>query len=127
MHILNALGYLTDCGNNNSIFTGNESLQVDFSKFSVHHNGTMVTNYSTAKDAILEIVEQGEGSSECNPLSWSYKHAKQLSHYFLFYSVVEKHELQVVKSTEPPDNRYGAFALDYSKVSSPLKLLNNLT
>ena len=115
--ILDQLRILTDCGNNNSIFTGNSSLQVDFGKYSVLHKGMNVTNFLTAKEAIRLIVHQGEGGSPCNPLAWSFQHGKQLSHYFLFYSVVEKRELQVVKSTKPPEKHYGEHVLDYSKVS----------
>ena len=118
MHILNALGNLTDCGKDDSIFTGNESLQVDFKKYSVHLDGMKVTDYFTAVEAIQKIVDQGEGSSVCNPLAWSFLGEEQLSHYFLFYSVVEKHELQVVNSAKPPDSdHHGETVLDYSKVS----------
>ena len=117
MHILNALGKLTDCGRDNSIFTGDPSLQDDFKKYSVHYQGMKVTDYYTAVEAIRLIVDQGEGSSPCNPLAWSFYGTEQLSHYFLFYSVVENHELQVVNSTTPPDNNYGELVLDYSKVS----------
>lgn len=124
MHILHALGNLTDCGLNHSIFTGNESLQVDFRKYSVHHDGMKVTNYSTAVEAIRKIVDQGEGSSVCNPLAWSYYGEKQLSHYFLFYSVVEKRELQVVNSTKPPDNHQGEIVLDYSKMCNGIYYFN---
>lgn len=116
MHILNALGKLTDCGRDNSIFTGDPSLQVDFKKYSVHYQGMKVTDYYTAVEAIRLIVDQGEGSSPCNPLAWSFYGTEQLSHYFLFYSVVENHELQVVNSTTPPDNNYGELVLDYSKM-----------
>ena len=116
-NILNALGNLTDCGTNNSIFTGNPELQVDFRKYSVLHQGMTVTDYFTAVEAIRLIVHQGEGGSPCNPLAWSFQHEKQLSHYFLFYSVVEERELQVVKSTKPPDKHYGERVLDYSQVS----------
>ena len=117
MNILNALGNLTDCGRNNSIFTGNQSLQVDFGEYAVLHKGMKVIDYKTAVEAIRLIVDQGEGSTPCDPLAWSFHGTKQLSHYFLFYSVVENRELQVVNSTKPTDNHNAGLVLDYSKVS----------
>ena len=53
-----------------------------------------VTNLKTALAAIDEIVKEGEGSSPCNPYNF-YEGKAQLSHYFLFKCVVEKHQLRV--------------------------------
>ena len=53
-----------------------------------------VTNLTTALAAIQEIVEEGEGSSPCNPYNF-YKNKAQLSHYFLFKCIVEKHQIRV--------------------------------
>lgn len=116
-YILNELGNLTDCGKNDSIFTGDPKLQVEFGKYSPLNQSTKVTDFSTAVDAIRRIVNEGEGSSPCNPLAWSSNGTGQLSHYFLFHSVVEHHELEVVNSEKPPDKHYGERMLDYSKVS----------
>ena len=69
----------------------------------MHGHTLKVYDYYTAVDAIRDIVEQGEGSSPCNPVAWDTGKKKDLSHYFLFYSVAEKHEIQVVGSVEPPD------------------------
>ena len=52
-------------------------------------------NLSTAVEAIRTIVEQGEGSSPCNPISWSENNFTDLSHYFLFDSIVQGSEVQV--------------------------------
>ena len=118
-HILNALGHLTDCGKDNSIFTGDPRKQVDFKHWSSHGHTLKVYDYFTAVEAIQDIVEQGEGSSPCNPVAWDTGKKKDLSHYFLFYSVAEKREIQVVKTASPlpeeinfDDDR----VVDYSKV-----------
>ncbi len=102
-HILNALGNLTDCGKNNSIFTGDPSKQVDVQHWSVHGHSMKVYDYFTAVEAIQDLVEQGEGSSPCNPVAWETGEKKDLSHYFLFYSIVKKHEIQVVEAVSPLD------------------------
>lgn len=82
-HIFNALSNLIDCGKNNSIFTGNRSRQVNLSGWSVHGHTIEVHNYLTAVDAIKEIIEQGEGSSPCNPVARDTGSKKDLSHYFI--------------------------------------------
>ncbi|XP_078360553.1 uncharacterized protein LOC144644871 isoform X2 [Oculina patagonica] len=106
-HILNALGNLTDCGKNNSIFTGDPGKQVDVQHWSVQGHTIKVHDYFTAVEAIQNIVEQGEGSSPCNPIAWDTGKKKDLSHYFLFYSVAEKHKIQVVETASPPDGDVG--------------------
>lgn len=93
-HILNALGYLTNCGKDSSIFTGNPSKQVNFDGWSVQGKTIKVTDYQSSIAAIQAIVEQGEGSSPCNPDSW-FSRKLQLSHYYLFYSIAEKREIKV--------------------------------
>ena len=115
-HILNALGYLTDCGRNNSIFTGDKGRQVDFSEWSVHGHTIKVYDYFTAVEAIQDIIDQGEGSSPCNPVAWDSGSKKYLSHYFLFYSVAEKHEIEVVETVLPPDDSGDKTVVDYTKV-----------
>lgn len=113
---MNALGYLTDCGRNNNIFTGDEDRQVDFSEWSVHGHSLKVDDYWTAVEAIQDIIDQGEGSSPCNPVAWGTEGNKSLSHYFLFYSVAEKHEIEVVETTDRPDNSDDKTVVDYRKV-----------
>lgn len=118
-HILNALGNLTECGRNNSIFTGDPNRQVDFQHWSVHGHTLAVHNYFTAVEAIQDIIEQGEGSSPCNPVAWDTGKKKDLSHYFLFYSVAEKHEIQVAEATSPPDDNDDAATddvVDFTKL-----------
>ena len=117
-HILNALSYLTDCGRNNSMFTGDKSRQVDFSEWSVKGHTIKVYDYFTAVEAIEDIIDQGEGSSPCNPVAWDTGSKRDLSHYFLFYSVAEKHEIQVVESVTPPDDSNDDVIVDYTKVFS---------
>ena len=115
-HIFNALSNLTDCGKNNSIFTGNRSRQVNLSGWSVHGHTIEVHNYLTAVDAIKEIIEQGEGSSPCNPVAWDTGSKKDLSHYFMFYSVAEKHEINVVETNASLDGSEDDGVTDYIKV-----------
>ena len=56
-------------------------------------------DFITAVEAIKLIVEQGEGSSPCNPMTWSTDDGKSLSHYFLFQSVAERREIRVWNKT----------------------------
>ena len=94
-YILRAFAFLTQNGKNQTIFTGNKSKQLDF-KFSFGRYGKLisVTNFTKAKEAIEEIIKEGEGSSPCNPFDWS-KDNGDLSHYFLFQSIVEQHKIKV--------------------------------
>lgn len=111
-HILNTLGYLTKCGRDNSIFNGDPRRQVNWI---VRGRSYKVTDYFSAVDAIKLIVDEGEGSSPCNPMVWTK--GKELSHYFLFHSIAEKHQIRVVdkaqqeKTGNVPDN-----VVDFSKV-----------
>ena len=115
-HIFDALSNLTDCGKNNSIFTGNRSRQVALSGWSVHGHTIEVHNYLTAVDAIKEIIEQGEGSSPCNPVAWDTGSKKDLSHYFMFYSVAEEHEINVVETNASLDGSEDDGVTDFIKV-----------
>ena len=56
-HILNALGYLTHCGNDSSIFTGDPRKQVNFDGWSVQGKTIEVTDYLSSIAAIQAIVE----------------------------------------------------------------------
>jgi hypothetical protein len=112
-HILNTLGYLTHCGKNNSIFTGDPARQVDY--VSVHGYSLSVTGFASAVEAIKLIIEQGEGSSPCNPVAWSNGTVRDLSHYFLFYSIAEKRQI-LVKSQQEESGSVLDTVLDFSKV-----------
>lgn len=94
-YILDAFSFLTQNGTNQTIFSGNESSQLFFN-FSFGRYGKLikVTDFKSAKEAIQEIIREGEGSSPCNPLDWSNK-TGDLSHYFLFKSIVEQHKINV--------------------------------
>ena len=94
-HILQGLGYLTDCGDKNSIFTGDESRQVTYDRWTWSDHSMKVTDYLSAVDAIKAIVDQGEGSSPCNPDAISEEGNKELSHYHTFLSVIQGHEIEV--------------------------------
>ena len=74
---------------------GSESKQIDghgayFANAKYGHGKLLkVKNLETALGAIQEIVAQGEGSSPCNPIAVELDHGRDLSHYFLFQSIVE--------------------------------------
>ena len=96
----------------NSIFTGNKNKQVDYGEWSVHGHTLKVYDYHTAVEAIENIIEQGEGSSPCNPVAWDIGSARGLSHYFLFNSVVEEREIIVAAADENRDTLVIRFLID---------------
>jgi len=73
-----------------------------------------VKDFKSAVDAIKVIVEQGEGSSPCNPMYWSNGTTKELSHYFLFYSIAERKKI-VVNPKDSQKTEKGK-QVDFSKV-----------
>lgn len=93
--ILKALTFLTNNGTNQTIFSGEKSKQLSFDfHFGRYGRLFTVTDFESAKRAIEEIITEGEGSSPCNPLDWS-NNKGDLSHYFLFKSIVERHKIKV--------------------------------
>lgn len=105
-YILDAFAFLTQNGTNQTIFSGNDSRQLWFN-FSFGRYGKLIkiTDFKSAKEAIQEIIREGEGSSPCNPLDWSNE-TGDLSHYFLFKSIVEQHKINV--HIEDDGDRNGA-------------------
>lgn len=105
-HIVDALTFLTNNGTNQAIFSGNKSKQLSFDfHFGRYGRLFAVTDFKSAKRAIKEIIAEGEGSSPCNPLDWS-DNKGDLSHYFLFKSIVERHQITVYKvSNDSNDGR----------------------
>ena len=95
--ILKSLGYLTSCGQDNSIFTGDHKRQITPDQWMsrIASEVFKVVDYSSVVAAVKEIVEQGEGSSPCNPLAVYANHTDELSHYFLFSSIVEGYNITV--------------------------------
>ena len=95
--ILKSLGYLTNCGQDNSIFTGDHKRQITTDQWMsrIASEVFKVVDYSSVVAAVKEIVEQGEGSSPCNPLAVYANHTDELSHYFLFSSIVEGYNITV--------------------------------
>ena len=96
----------------NSIFTGDKNEQVDYGEWSVHGHTLKVYDYHTAVEAIENIIEQGEGSSPCNPVAWDIGSARGLSHYFLFNSVIEEREIIVAATDENLDTLVIRFLID---------------
>ncbi|KAJ7393674.1 positive regulation of synapse structural plasticity [Desmophyllum pertusum] len=103
-HIMNALGNLTDCGRNNSIFTGDPNKQVDFHHWSVHGHSLKVYDYFTAVEAIQDIVEQVKVALRVTPLPGIQGRRRTFHITSCSTQVVEKHEIQVVETVSPPDN-----------------------
>lgn len=101
------LCYLTKCGTDSRIFTGDPARQVHYVHGSVHGKSLHVVDFPSAVRAIKTIIEQGEGSSPCNPMFWSNGTVDDLSHYFLFHSIVEKRQIkvsEVVQNDEPSND-----------------------
>ena len=94
-YILQGLCYLTGCGTDKRIFTGDGSKQVTYNGWKVSGHSMKVTDYISAVDAIEAIVDQGEGSSPCNPDAISEVGNKELSHYYTFLSVSHGREIEV--------------------------------
>jgi len=116
-HILNAFTFLTNNGSNNTIFSGNRSKQLSFDfHFGRHGRLIAVTDFESAKQAIQEIITEGEGSSPCNPLDWS-NNKGDLSHYFLFKSIVERHKITISNISEDTNSGVGKKTLPLFEVS----------
>ena len=73
-----------------------------------------VVDYDTAVEAIELIVDQGEGSNPCNPFTWNTGKKVDLSHYYLFYSIVEEHE--IVVEPKSPHKGHGGVKVDFPQV-----------
>ena len=121
-HILRAFAYLTNNGTNHTIFSGDKSKQLVFDfHFGRYGRLIEVTDFESAKQAIQEIIREGEGSSPCNPLDWS-NNKGDLSHYFLFKSIVEAHKIEVCNTSadgnDGLDYGFGKETFPYFKVST---------
>lgn len=66
----------------------------------MHGRSFKVTDFDSAVRAIGTIIEQGEGSSLCNPMFWSNGTVNDLSHYYLFSSIVEKRQIKVMDKSD---------------------------
>ena len=116
-HILDAFTFLTNNGANNTIFSGDKSKQLSLDYyFSRHGRLITVTDFESAKRAIQEIIAEGEGSSPCNPLDWS-NNKGDLSHYFLFKSIVERHKIKVSNTGSDTNSGVGKETRPFFKVS----------
>ncbi len=122
-HILRAFKFLTKKCGEETIFSGDNSRQLFFD-FSFGRYGKLikVTDFKSAKQAIQEIIREGEGSSPCNPFDWENDKG-DLSHYFLFKSIVEGHRIKVCSSSDEgsgnddPSAGFRKEAMPYFKVS----------
>ena len=78
----------------------------------MHGHTLKVYDYHTAVEAIENIIEQGEGSSPCNPVAWDIGSTRGLSHYFLFNSVLEEREIIVATTDENRDTLVIRFLIE---------------
>ena len=62
---------------------------------------TKVHDFGTAVQAIKNIMEEGEGSSPCNPLDES----SGLSHYYKFASIANRRHLKTIKNDSKVSSR----------------------
>ena len=98
--ILLTLAKLTDCGADNSIFTGDPKRQV-LTKGQKYGNGKLfgVYDYFDAVRAIQVILEEGQGASPCDPKVHYVRDVEDdVSHYALFNSIVEGRRVEVFES-----------------------------
>ena len=108
---------MTNKGSNNTIFSGDRSKQLSFDfHFGRYGRLIAVTDFESAKQAIQEIIAEGEGSSPCNPLDWS-NNKGDLSHYFLFKSIVERHKITISNISEDTNSGVGKKTLPLFEVS----------
>eukprot|EP00794_Sanderia_malayensis_P011133 gene11133-12304_t len=95
-HILYAIAKLTDCGANNDIFSGDPERQITTDSYN-YGNGKLfkVTDYVSAVNAIMTIIEEGEGTSECDPAVHYFQAQDDLSHYTMFHSIVRQRRVNI--------------------------------
>ena len=100
-HVLYVIAKLTNCGTNSSIFTGDPNRQLTTDGFS-YGNAKLfkVTDYATAVKAVMTIIEEGEGTSDCDPAVHYLKAADDLSHYSMFHTIVKKHRVKILQKNK---------------------------
>ncbi|XP_028403091.1 uncharacterized protein LOC114525845 [Dendronephthya gigantea] len=81
-----------------------------------------IHDFGTAVQAIKNIIEEGEGSSPCNPLDES----TDLSHYYKFGSIANKRHIKTIekdkkdKSTHPDNECTGPYADTFAYIGRVL-------
>lgn len=95
-HVLIVLARLTNCGADESIFTGKQELQISTDSYRYGYGRLMeVSDYVSAITAIKVIVEEGEGTSECDPMVHYIDSHDDISHYSMFETISKGHQLEV--------------------------------
>lgn len=114
-HILFVLAHLTNCGTNNSIFTGNVSRQLTTDE-SRYGNGKLkkVTDYVSAVEAVKVVIEEGEGTSDCDPAIHYFDAKDDLSHYSLFHTIVKGHRVNIKRKKDPKEATFSESSADVS-------------
>ena len=114
-HVIFVLAHLTDCGTNNSIFTGNVSRQLATDE-SRYGNGKLkkVTDYVSAVEAMKVIIQEGEGTSECDPAVHYFDAQDDLSHYSMFHTIIKGHRVKIKRRKDPRKENFSKFSKDVS-------------
>jgi len=98
-HVLVVIARLTNCGANESIFTGKQELQLATDKYR-YGNGRLieVNDYVSAVTAIKMVIEEGEGTSDCDPkVRYADNANEDISHYTLFETITKGHRIELQK------------------------------
>ena len=114
-HVIFVLAHLTNCGTNNSIFTGNVSRQLTTDE-SRYGNGKLkkVTDYVSAIEAMKVIIQEGEGTSSCDPAVHYFDAQDDLSHYSMFHTIIKGHRVNIKRKTDPKKENFSKFSTDVS-------------
>ena len=94
-HVLLVVAHLTDCGANESLFTGKKELQLTTDNYH-YGNGKLieVNDYVSAVTAIKTIIEEGEGTSDCDPKVHYFDSHDDISHYTMFETITKGHRIR---------------------------------
>ena len=97
-HLLLTFARLTNCGADESIFTGKRELQLTTDGYH-YGNGKMieVNDYVSAVTAIKMVIEEGEGTSDCDPIVHYFDASDDLSHYKMFETITKGYQIRKKK------------------------------
>ena len=94
-HVLVVIARLTNCGADDTIFTGKRELQLTTDNYN-YGNGKLieVNDYVSAVTAIKMIIEEGEGTSDCDPTVHYFDQSDDISHYNMFETIIKGHRIK---------------------------------
>ncbi len=108
-HVLYVIAKLTNCGADNSIFTGDPNRQLTTDSYH-YGNGKLfkVTDYVSAIKAVMTIIEEGEGTSDCDPAVHYVKEQDDLSHYTMFHTILQQRRINIKKKVKGVESYYNS-------------------